>query len=77
LIAIYSICEGTTSPELTRLNKLKVEVIARKDEELNLKEMGRKKAKCDTQVPLDQLFANGVNEPLPIDASKLDLTLFN
>lgn len=35
LVTVYAVCEGTSSPDFTRLNHLKVTVVARKDEELN------------------------------------------
>jgi hypothetical protein len=77
MMAVYSICEGTTSPELARLSQLKVSVVAHRNEELNLKELSIKQKICTSKVPLDQLRVQGINEPLPIDASKLDFTLFN
>ena len=43
MVTVYAVCEGTSSPDFTRLNHLKVTVIARKDEELNQRELERKK----------------------------------
>jgi hypothetical protein len=41
-VTVYAVCEGTSSPDFTRLNHLKVTVVARKDEELNRRELERK-----------------------------------
>jgi hypothetical protein len=53
LSLLYSICEGTTSREFIRVNKMKIEVMNRKNEELNQKESIRKATFFTSAIPLE------------------------
>jgi hypothetical protein len=72
LSQIYSICEGTTSAECMRLNKLKVEVMTRKDLELNKKESTRQQKLFKSGVRLEELRSNDLFEAYAIDAAKIN-----